>query len=128
MMQACLSVCKVSHLLKAAGPSINLVALRAHDDQLKNTVNDLLGCQRDKLSGDQATCTVRSGGLGLRRAEDLALPAFIASRSDARAGVFSLVADLFPDEIGGLFTSTFDRGVKAAIDALKNRLSDGHAT
>ena len=126
-MQSCLSVCKVSHLLRAAGPSIDVGALRAHDDQLKNSLNDMLGCQMCGCSGVQATCSVRNGGLGLRRAEGFALPAFIASRSDAKVWGFGLIEKLFPDDIGELFISTFERGLKNATDALKSRLSEDHA-
>ena len=61
-------------------------------------------------------------------AQDLALPAFIASRTDAKAGVFALIGELFSDDIGDLLTSTFDIGLKESIDDLKSRLSDGHST
>ena len=128
VMQACLSVCKVTHLLRAAGPWMDSEALRSHDVQLSNSVNDMFGCQLCNSSNVQTTCSMRNGGLGLRRAVDLALPAFIASRSDVRTAVFSLIDELFGDDAGELFTSSFDRGLKEAVDKLKGRLNAGHAT
>lgn len=126
-MQTCLSVCKITHLLRAAGPSINREFLHEHDVQLERSLNDMLGCQLSSTSCDQATCSIRAGGLGLRRAIDLALPAFIASRIDSRTAVVSLIDELFCDGIGELLTTTFDDGVKNAVRDLKNRLSDAHA-
>ena len=110
VLQSCLSVCKVTHLLRAFGSSTDASALRAHDDQLKHSINDLLGCQISDTASIQVACGVRNGGLGLRRAQDLALPAIIASRTDAKAGVFVLIDELFSDDIDDLLTSTFDRG------------------
>ena len=115
-------------MLRVVGSSIDASALRAHDDQLKHSINDLLGCQISDTASIQSACGVRNGGLGLRRAQDLALPAFIASRTGAKAGVFALIGELFSDDIGDLLTCTFDAGLKKAIDDLKSRLSDGHAT
>ena len=58
----------------------------------------------------------------------MALPAFIASRVDARSAVASLINDLFNDDFGDLFVSTFDAGLNRAIHALKSRLADKFAT
>ena len=128
VMQVCLSVCKVTHLLRAAGPGINVETLREHDVHLSNSLNDLLGCELCNSSCDQTTCGVRGGGLGLRRAADLVLPTLIASRVDSRVAVVSLIDEMFDDDLGELFTTTFDDGVKSAVRELKSRLSDGRAT
>ena len=58
------------------------------------------GCQICDPFGVQVTCSVRGGGFGLRRAEDLPVPAFIASRSGAGVTVFGLIDKLFPDDVG----------------------------
>ena len=68
------------------------------------------------------------GGLGLKCAANLALPAFIASRIDSRAAVVSLMDELFGDDLGELLTTTFDNAITAAIGKLKSRLSDAYAT
>ena len=75
-----------------------------------STLNDLLGCQISDTASIQSACGVRNGGLGLRCAQDLALPAFIASRTDATEGVFALIDELFSDDIGDLLTSTSCHG------------------
>ena len=117
----------MTHLLRAVGPWINRDSLREHDAQMEKSLNDLLGCQLNSVSCDQATCSVRVGGLGLRRAADLALPAFIASRVDSRAEVMSLIDELFGDDIGELLTKTYDDVVTKAVDNLKSQLSDANA-
>jgi len=43
VMQSCLNTCKVVHLLRAAGPFINENALIKHDEQLKFSLNSMMG-------------------------------------------------------------------------------------
>ena len=73
-----------------------------HDKLLSSSLNNLLGCDDHDEIIEQAACGVQNGGLGLRRARDLAFPAFIASRLDARVGVAELTEMLFNDELGDL--------------------------
>ena len=126
-MQGCLGVCKTTHLLRGAGLYINTPTLHGHGVQLKNSLADMLGCEISVESRTQTACGVRNGGLGLRRTEDLALPAFIASRTDSRNAVASLVHELFDDKLGDSCLNRFDVGLESAICKLKGRLSLGHA-
>ena len=45
VMQPCLNTCKIVHLLRATGPFINENALIKHDEQLKLSLNSMLGCE-----------------------------------------------------------------------------------
>ena len=120
--QSCLSVCKVVHLLRAAGPFIAPDALLAHDTKLLQSLNELVGCEVPAESRLQAACSTKSGGLGLRKVADLALPTFIASRVDSREAVETLVRDWFGDDLTDLLMELYDDEVTSAIRTLKSRL------
>ena len=45
VMQACLGVCKVNHLLRAAGLHVGRSALYEHDVQMQDTLSDMMGCE-----------------------------------------------------------------------------------
>ena len=81
LLRTCADVCKVAHLLRAAGPSISDVALQGYDELLQRSLTRCLGGQIDDLAMAQATLGVAEGGLGMRRAATTALPAFLASRT-----------------------------------------------
>ena len=50
------SVCKVTHLLRAAGPFIDSAALDMHDEQLKISVEQLLGGTVPDSAFHQSAC------------------------------------------------------------------------
>ena len=83
-LQSCLGVCKITHLLRTAGHLISKPALDAHYDQLRVSLESLLGCQIPAHSMDQVACGTRIGGLGFRRARDLTTLVFRASRLDCK--------------------------------------------
>ena len=83
LLRKCADACKVIHLLRAAGPSIDPAILDEHDAQLARSLQRCLG-PLDSMALDQASLGVDEGGLGLRRAANLALPAFLASRAESR--------------------------------------------
>ena len=78
-------MCKVTYILRAAALYVDALYLRGHDVQLQNSLSNLLGVEIPAESMIQASCSVRNEGLGLRRASDLALPAFIASVFKSRS-------------------------------------------
>ncbi|CAK0851600.1 unnamed protein product, partial [Prorocentrum cordatum] len=95
LSQACFGVAKVTHLLRACGDELveEADALRSFDRLQKGTLDRLVpGC--DAESRAQASLSLRVGGLGMRRARDVALPAVVASRAMAREKVQQLDAEL----------------------------------
>ena len=84
LTRRCAGVCKVTRALRAAGTSITSAALAPFDDRVRESLEHVAGGALRDTAYLQATLGVRESGLGLRRAEDLALPAFIASRVAAR--------------------------------------------
>ena len=80
----CLDVSKVSYILRCNGDRVETEALSDFDAALRGATEDAI---RGKLRDEgwiQATLGVDAGGLGLKEACVIALPAFIASRVASR--------------------------------------------
>ena len=94
LLRRCADVCKVVHLLRASGPALAADALAGYDAMVERSLGRLLGGPLDAAAVAQARLGARVGGLGLRSAADLALPAFYASRTEAAPHVARLAAAL----------------------------------
>ena len=84
LVRACADVCKIAYFLRAKGDEIEVGALEKYDKLLQSSLERILGGPIGTAAVMQASLGVKEGGLGFRRAQDLALPAFIASRLEAR--------------------------------------------
>ena len=80
----CLGVSKAQYALRCNGDRIDCSALEAFDADTRHGVEETLGGAMPDASWVQASLGVDAGGLGLRDASLVALPAFIASRVAAR--------------------------------------------
>ena len=75
------------------------------DDCLKSCATDIYNVSFDDIGWIQATLPIRLGGIGLRRASDLALPAYLASISASQ----SLISEITqPGNIPHALDSCFD--------------------
>lgn len=122
LVRKCADICKVVHLLRGAGSSISIPRLAEYDALLRRSLERILGGPLDDVAWLQATLGVADGGLGFRRARDIALPAFISSRLQARHLVESL-ADAVKPVTDVNILSRFDLGLEAAIGELRGSLS-----
>ena len=82
--RVCGGVSRCTHDLRAAGGHLNENLLQAYDTELDNFVGQTLGGDLHERALAQAALGVPQGGLGFRRASGLALPAFVASRTESR--------------------------------------------
>jgi len=78
LLRASFSAPRVMHLLRCS-PSADLSGPVSFDDLLRSTLAGITNCDLSDLNWLQASLPIRLGGLGLRRAESLALPAYLAS-------------------------------------------------
>ena len=76
--------CKIVHLLRAAGSSIEPELFDNYDSVLNASLTRCLGEDLDALALAQARLEVDQGGLEIRHARDIALPAFVVSRIECR--------------------------------------------
>ena len=125
LAQACLGVGKVTHLLRACGDELfqEEHSLATFDAVFDGTLCRLApGC--DAYALRQAALGMRAGGLGVRRASDVALPAVIASRAVARPKVEEVDAALAHAGLlaKGRLLSEHDRAAAQAVRLLQARL------
>ena len=126
LLRRCADVCKVTHLLRAAGPAVTDRERQHFDGLVSNTLQRTLGGGLCTAALDQAAVAVADGGLGMRRAQDLAEPAFVASRVEARPFVMELFAGLAT--VGASAETSagaYDADVRAALEKLCGALPGG---
>ena len=116
----------MAHLLRAAGHKIAETTLQQYDVVVRRSLTRCLGGQLDDLTLEQASLGVRSGGLGMRKASDMALPAFVASRTESR-WLVHLLAGALPDALGSDLVAGFDTETAAAQVLFEARLSSASA-
>ena len=101
LLRNCFSVPKLLYTLRSA-PCYKNQLLNQYDESIRNSLQLILNISLSDSSWEQASLPISSGGLGVRSATDLALPAFLSSV----AGSLDLVRKLIPprlhDSVGDL--------------------------
>ena len=93
---------KLTYLLRSSPAYRHLDLLDVFDHLVKNALSSITNVDFSEDAWIQATLPVRSGGLGIRKTVDIALPCFISSAISARPLVdasLSSVQDLAPFEV-----------------------------
>ena len=129
LTRCCADACRVTHLMRTNGPQIHDAALQAYDGLMRRSLERILGGGVDDAAFNQAITSVKDSGLGFRLASALALPAFVASRTECRPWVLEL-SSAFASE--GLLPSagsqTYDAATEAATASMLAKLSsDGQS-
>ena len=109
LLRSCAGVCKITHALRTSPPSAIIDAASSFDDSLRNSLEKLCQAPINDSAWSQASLPIRDGGLGLLAATSSAVPAFVASCSEAGPHVKQLLAD----------ESILVPGVEEAIDSLR---------
>ena len=118
------NVCRVAHFFRAAGPDVPSADLDAVDEVVDATLSVTLGGPVRGLALERASLSARHGGLGLLRARELQLPAFLASRTEARA-LAAEVTQSLPGTLQADLFSRWDEEVASAFDAWTRDLEPG---
>ena len=87
----CANTTKVSHLLRAHGCHLSQQLLEKFDDLTATFVGRVLGGDLHDKAIEQASLGLNFGGLGFRKAENLAAPSHLASLIEARPCVAHLI-------------------------------------
>ena len=96
LLKNCFSTPKLLYTLRCA-PCYQSAILTQYDDAIKQTLRVIINVDLSEAVWGQATLPVSSGGLGVRLATDLALPAFLSSV----AGSAKLAMRLLPSHLHG---------------------------
>ena len=118
------NACRVVHLLRAVGPELPLSDILAFDDDLEETLGTILGGPVCGPALERSVLGARDGGLGIRRAREVQLPAFIASRTEARALAADIVTGL-PQTLSEALFARWDDQVAGALSQWRRELLPG---
>jgi hypothetical protein len=91
LLKNCLSTPKLLYIMRIS-PCYNSSVLTKYDNIIRNTLQSIINVDLCDSAWNRATMPVSFGGLGVRRASDLALPAILSSV----AGSSSLSLQLLP--------------------------------
>ena len=95
LLRNCFAIPKLTYNLRSAPCFRHQNLLSEYDAMIRSTLESILNITLSDEAWDQATLPVANGGIGIRRATDIALPAFLSSV----AGSQSLVHQLLPQSI-----------------------------
>ena len=84
---------KLLYLLRTSACYLS-TRLKDFDSRMRLCLQSITNCSLDERSFSQATLPVKFGGLGVRRAEDISLPAFVASSTSTASIVNNLLSNL----------------------------------
>ena len=117
---ACGGVGKVGFLLRLSGDRLSAGDLGVLDRIQRDGVGTTLEGDVGDNAWEQALVAITSGGLGIGDAEELALPAFVASRVAARPVAERIFKSLEEEGLApeGHLLANYDRRSNAAVDRL----------
>ena len=127
LTRKCADVAKFSYSLRCAGDRISDGVLDNFDSNARATVEQTLGGPLPDTGWWQATTGVVFGGLGLREAKTVSLPAVLASRITARPLAMEMAEHAARAGLVTLqqFERAYDARTRAAFERLSALLPAG---
>jgi hypothetical protein len=99
LLKNCFALPKLQYVLRSA-PCYSCPILAEYDDVIRRTLQSILNISMSDVAWDQATLPVSNGGLGIRSATDVALPAFLASVSGSHCLTLQILPCRLRDSAG----------------------------
>ena len=120
LTRRCADVGKVSYWLRCYGDTLRGVVCSRFDTDLRDAMEEILNGPLSDAAWWQSNLGVRDGGLGIRRASDVALMAFIGSRVASRPLVACMLEHVQSADLGCANTllHAYDSRTNSAVDAL----------
>lgn len=94
ILKNCFSIPKLTYLLRTSAYFKYEHLLNKIDEDIKNTLQSICNSEFNTQKWSIVTLPVRSGGLGIRKASEICLPAFLSSISSVTNLVTSIHSDL----------------------------------
>jgi len=116
MLKNCFAIPKLTYTLRSA-PCYESRLLLEYDAVIRDTLQSVLNISLSDDAWEQATLPTKNGGLGIRRATDIALPAFLSSVVSAH----TLITQLVPQHLHDV-SSTNDPTFTEAVEQWKTRV------
>ena len=93
LLRHCFAIPKLMYFLRCTPSFLFREVLHEYDNQLRLGLENILNVKFEEKSWLQSTLPVSKGGLGIRLASDLALPAFLSSAHGTILGANSLLPE-----------------------------------
>jgi hypothetical protein len=94
LLKNCFSIPKLTHTLRSA-PCYTQQLLTEYDDVIRSTLESIINISMSDITWNQASLPVSRGGLGIRKATQVALSAFLSSVTASQP----LVAQFLPSNL-----------------------------
>ena len=88
---------KLTYFLRAAPCFVNSDILEEYDSILHKALESIINMQFDNNAWTQASLPIACGDLGIRKASDLSLPAYLSSVSATFSAVCSILSEDFSE-------------------------------
>ena len=123
----CGDVAKVQYNFRLNGDSIERELIDKHDQSLRGALSHSIDGDLTDNAWTQATLGVKKGGLGLREAQTIALPAFIASRVASRPHVHEMAQhmEIFQHGAAAAIMEAYAKRTDEALSALVSTIDTG---
>jgi hypothetical protein len=93
LLKQCFAIPKIMYTLRTAPCFLNTEWCKEFDDTLRKALQRILNVSMDDTIWDQCSLPVSLGGIGIRKASDVAVPAYLASVHATGNGVQAMVSD-----------------------------------
>ena len=99
LLKNCFALPKLNYFLRSSPCFLKKDILQEYDSVIKESLVSILNLKLDGQSGTQYSLPVRLGGLGIRSAVDISIPAYLSSVHGSVNGVNSLMPTLDPFQV-----------------------------
>lgn len=93
LLKICFTVPKLTYMLRSSPCFRHGNLLKLIDDDIKRTFESIANCRLNDEQWSKVSMPIRFGGMGIRKCEDIALPAFLSSINS----VINLVTLMLPN-------------------------------
>ena len=91
LLRCCYAIPKLTYFLRSAPTFRTMATLQEYDQVIKNCLEDIINIKLDQEAWTQSSLPIKQGGLGIRKATDLALSAFLSSAFSSSHGASALL-------------------------------------
>jgi hypothetical protein len=96
LLRNCFSMPKLTYNLRTSPCFLKSEILNKYDSIIKESLQEILNVKLDEKAWDQSTLPIKLGGLGIKLASEVALPAYLSSVYSSKSVVKSLLPESIP--------------------------------
>ena len=91
LLRSCYAIPKLTYFLRSAPTYRTMATLQEYDQVIKKCLEEIININLGQEAWTQSSLPVKQGGLGIRKATDLALSAFLSSAFSSSHGASALL-------------------------------------